>query len=152
MASTQKKISGKGRKTPPKPEPPAYNTAARMVGGVVCALLALCILVSYFNVDALLLTFTAKVLRGALGYGYYLTAPALAAIAYIQLSHKGRPVILRTFCAALLPLLVGVVTAAVVGYACIRLLKYVAEKGRFGAFAYYCWAVGVLTLVLQAVK
>ena len=81
MASTQKKISGKGRKTPPKPEPPAYNTAARMVGGVVCALLALCILVSYFNVDALLLTFTAKVLRGALGYGYYLTAPALAAIA-----------------------------------------------------------------------
>ena len=82
MASTQKKnTSGKGRKTPPKPEPPAYNAAARIVGGVVCALLALCILVSYFNVDALLLTFTAKVLRGALGYGYYLTAPALAAIA-----------------------------------------------------------------------
>ena len=109
MASTQKKnTSGKGRKTPPKPEPPAYNAAARIVGGVVCALLALCILVSYFNVDALLLTFTAKVLRGALGYGYYLTAPALAAIAYIQLSHKGRPVILRTFCVAVLPLLVGV--------------------------------------------
>ena len=48
--------------------------------------------------------------------------------------------------------LVGVVTAAVVGYLCIRLLKYGADKGRFGAFAYYCWAVGILTLVLQAVK
>ena len=48
--------------------------------------------------------------------------------------------------------LVGVVTAAVTGYLCIRLLKYVADKGRFGAFAYYCWAVGILTLVLQAVK
>ena len=48
--------------------------------------------------------------------------------------------------------LVGVVTAALVGYLCIRLLKYVADKGRFGAFAYYCWAVGILTLVLQAVK
>ena len=48
--------------------------------------------------------------------------------------------------------LLGVVTAAVVGYLCIRLLKYVADKGRFGAFAYYCWAVGILTLVLQAVK
>ena len=48
--------------------------------------------------------------------------------------------------------LVGVVTAAVVGYLCIWLLKYVADKGRFGAFAYYCWAVGILTLVLQAVK
>ena len=48
--------------------------------------------------------------------------------------------------------LAGVAVAAVSGYACIRLLRYVADKGRFGAFAYYCWAVGILTLVLQAVK
>ncbi len=47
--------------------------------------------------------------------------------------------------------LVGVVTAAVVGYLCIRLLKMIADKGKFGFFAYYCWAVGVLTLVLNAV-
>ena len=44
--------------------------------------------------------------------------------------------------------LVGVAVAAVSGYACIRLLRYIAEKGRFGAFAYYCWTVGALTLVL----
>lgn len=44
--------------------------------------------------------------------------------------------------------LVGVVTAAVVGYLCIRLLRFIADRGKFGAFAYYCWAVGVLTLVL----
>ena len=48
--------------------------------------------------------------------------------------------------------LVGVVTAAAVGYACIRLLRMVAEKGRFGAFAYYCWAAGLLTLLLTAIK
>lgn len=48
--------------------------------------------------------------------------------------------------------LVGVVTAAVVGYLCIRLLKLIADKGKFGFFAYYCWAVGVLTLVLNFVK
>lgn len=48
--------------------------------------------------------------------------------------------------------LVGVVTAAVVGYLCIRLLKMIADKGRFGAFAYYCWAVGLLTLVLHIIK
>ena len=47
---------------------------------------------------------------------------------------------------------VGVITAAVVGYVCIRLLRLVAEKGRFGAFAYYCWAVGLLTLLLNAIK
>ena len=44
--------------------------------------------------------------------------------------------------------LVGVVVAAVSGYACIRLLKMIAAKGKFGAFAYYCWAVGLVTLVL----
>ena len=48
--------------------------------------------------------------------------------------------------------LVGVVVAAVSGYASIRLLRYVADKGRFGAFAYYCWAAGVLTLVLNVIK
>ena len=48
--------------------------------------------------------------------------------------------------------LIGVAVAAVTGYLCIRLLKYIADKGRFGAFAYYCWAAGVLTLVLQGIK
>ena len=80
MASTQKKGNGR-KKAPAPPPPPAYNAAARMAGGIVCALLALCVLVSYFNVDALLLTWIARVLRGALGWGYYLTAPALAAVA-----------------------------------------------------------------------
>ena len=44
--------------------------------------------------------------------------------------------------------LVGVAVAAVSGYLSIRLLRYVADKGRFGAFAYYCWGVGILTLLL----
>ena len=46
--------------------------------------------------------------------------------------------------------LIGVAVAAVSGYLSIRLLRYVADKGRFGAFAYYCWGVGILTLVLTA--
>ena len=107
MASTQKKTT-KGKKTPPRPEPPAYNGTARLVGGIVCLLLALCVLVSYFNVDALLLTFIAKALKGLLGWGFYLAAPALLGAALIQLRHQGRPVVLRTTCTLLLPLLVGI--------------------------------------------
>ena len=107
MASTQKKTT-KGKKAPPKPEPPAYNGMARLIGGIVCLLLALCVLVSYFNVDALLLTFIAKALKGTLGCGYYLAAPALLGVAVIQLRHQGRPVILRTTCTLLVPLLAGV--------------------------------------------
>ena len=48
--------------------------------------------------------------------------------------------------------LAGVLVAAVVGYACIRLLKMIAEKGRFGFFAYYCWLAGVATLVLTILQ
>ena len=47
--------------------------------------------------------------------------------------------------------LVGVAVAAVVGYACIRLLKMIADKGRFGWFAYYCWAAGLIVLALTLV-
>jgi len=48
--------------------------------------------------------------------------------------------------------LVGVAVSAIVGYACIRLLKMIADKGKFGAFAYYCWAVGALTLILNVIQ
>lgn len=44
--------------------------------------------------------------------------------------------------------LVGVLVSAVVGYACIWLLKFVASKGKFGFFAYYCWLAGIITMAL----
>lgn len=47
--------------------------------------------------------------------------------------------------------LAGVAVSAVVGYACIRLLKMIAAKGRFGWFAYYCWFAGAATLLLTIV-
>ena len=48
--------------------------------------------------------------------------------------------------------LVGVAVSALVGYACIRLLKMIADKGKFGFFAYYCWIVGTITLVLTIIQ
>lgn len=45
--------------------------------------------------------------------------------------------------------LVGMVVAGVVGYFSIRLVNLLAAKGKFGAFAYYCWAAGILFLVLS---
>ncbi len=48
--------------------------------------------------------------------------------------------------------LVGVAVSAVSGYACLRLLKLIAEKGRFGWFAYYCWGIGLLTLIATLIK
>lgn len=44
--------------------------------------------------------------------------------------------------------LVGMVVAGVVGYFAIRLVNLLAAKGKFGAFAYYCWAAGITALIL----
>ena len=50
---------------------------------------------------------------------------------------------------SLLPIyLAGFVVAAVVGFFTIQILRRLMTKGGFGKIAYYCWGVGVLTLIL----
>ncbi|MGI5963167.1 MAG: undecaprenyl-diphosphate phosphatase [Lawsonibacter sp.] len=48
--------------------------------------------------------------------------------------------------------LLGMVIAGVVGYFAIRLVNLLAAKGKFGAFAYYCWAAGLVSLILILLK
>ena len=67
--------------------------------------LALCVLVSYCGVQAILIDLLAKLLKGLFGYGYWLAGPAMLLAGGILLLHRGRPVTLRTTCALLLPLL-----------------------------------------------
>lgn len=48
----------------------------------------------------------------------------------------------------LLPMyLAGMAIAGVVGYFSISLVKLLADKGKFGRFAYYCWAAGGVALI-----
>ncbi len=57
------------------------------------------------------------------------------------------------FDTSLLPMyLVGVAVAMVSGYFAIRLVKLLADKGKFGRFAYYCWIVGAVAIIASAVK
>jgi len=46
----------------------------------------------------------------------------------------------------------GIITAAVSGYLAIRLLKFITQRGSFGAFCYYCWGAGLVTLILSLIK
>jgi len=45
--------------------------------------------------------------------------------------------------------LLGMAVAGIVGYFSIRLVNLLADKGKFGAFAYYCWGAGILFLLLS---
>jgi len=48
--------------------------------------------------------------------------------------------------------LVGVVVAGVVGYFAIYLVKMLVKKGSFGKFAYYCWGVGAIAILVSIVQ
>lgn len=45
----------------------------------------------------------------------------------------------------------GMAVAGVVGYFSIQLVKLLADKGKFGRFAYYCWFAGAAALVAALV-
>lgn len=47
--------------------------------------------------------------------------------------------------------LFGMIAAMVSGVLSIGLLKMIARKTRFGGFSYYCWVVGVLTIILSLI-
>lgn len=74
---------------------------------MVCLVLALCVFVSYFGISAIFIDWLAVLIKGLLGYGYWLFGPALVLAGCILLFHHGRPVTLRVTSALLLPVLLG---------------------------------------------
>jgi undecaprenyl-diphosphatase len=51
----------------------------------------------------------------------------------------------------LLPAIIGVIVSAVVGVACIKLLQIILKKDMWKYFGYYCFAVGVFTIIYSIV-
>ena len=105
-APKKKKTSQPAKKNTRTPPPPA-PTYGREIAGGVCLLLALCAVVSYFQEEALFITFFGGLLKGLLGYGYWLSAPALLLTGLLLLTHRDRPTTLRSVCTLLVPVLTG---------------------------------------------
>lgn len=105
-APKKKKTSRPAKKNTRTPPPPA-PTYGREIAGGVCLLLALCAVVSYFQEEALFITFFGGLLKGTLGYGYWLSAPALLLTGLLLLTHRDRPATLRSVCTLLVPVLTG---------------------------------------------
>ena len=101
-ASSSRSGSAK-RQTAPAPKP-----FRREVGALVCLLLAIFAAFGYFHMKALFIDLFCALLKGLLGYGFWLMPPALVLCAYILAFHRGRPVALRLCCALALPLALSV--------------------------------------------
>ena len=100
---TKGKNSGKAANTVP-PEPPAAPIN-REITAFVFFFIAVFIIISYFNTEGAVIAFAANLIKGLFGWGYWLSAPAFLAAAFILAFHKGRPVALRVTAVFLLPVL-----------------------------------------------
>ena len=99
-------------------------------------------------------TIAAGLMRGysrqfAVRFSFLLSLPAVLGaniLSLVEVVKEG------SFEGELIPVyLAGMLVAMASGYFAIRLVKLLSDKGKFGKFAYYCWAAGTVALVASFV-
>lgn len=94
-------------------------------------------------------TISAGMMRGfsrrfAVRFSFLLSIPAVLGANILSIGEA----VSAGVDASLLPgYIAGTVVAAVSGYFAIRLVNLLADKGKFGNFAYYCWGIGAAAVV-----
>ena len=106
-ASTKKRSARPEPMNPPEPVVPVR----RELGGVFFLFLTLVIIISYFRNEGAFVLFFSELVKGFVGWGYWIAAPIFLSISYILFFHKGRPVALRCFCAFLIPVFVAAIVS-----------------------------------------
>ena len=98
-------------------------------------------------------TLSVGLLRGinqqtALDYSFVLGIPAIAAAAVVSLKDLGS----NGAAIGAAPLIAGVITAAIVGFLAIKLLKWIVTTNKLTVFAYYTLIAGTLVTVLGIIE
>ena len=113
-SSKSKSGSSRSRKQPPAP---AHRPFRREVGAGICLLLAIFTIFGCFHIQALFIDALCGLIKGLIGYGFWLMPAALLLSSFILAFHRGRPVRLRVFCALMLPVLFSCVVHSVIAEA-----------------------------------
>lgn len=111
-SSPSSRKSSKQAATQPPQEP--VVPIRREAGAVVFLFLAVFVSISYFKPEGAFILFFANLIKGLVGWGYYLTAAVFLLTAVILGFHRGRPVALRSFCALLLPVLMAAILSLII--------------------------------------
>ncbi len=98
-------------------------------------------------------TLAAGLLRGldkktALEYSFILGIPAILGASLLQV----KDAVEAHEAVAILPVLVGIAVAAVVGFFAIKLLQFILKKDRLNIFAIYCLLLGVASIIIAMVE
>lgn len=81
-------------------------------------------------------------------FSFLLGIPAILGGAVFQLGDAVK----QQITVPVLPLVIGVVTAAVSGYLCIRFIKFVVRKNKLNIFAWYTLVLGVVVTVIGIIE
>ena len=73
-----------------------------------------------------------------------MSIPAIVGANLLSLRHLGDETITGTLVASYI---VGMIVAGVVGYVCIKVMLNIVRKSKYRYFAYYCAAVGLISLI-----
>jgi len=84
----------------------------------------------------------------AVNFSFLLSIPAVFGAAILAFADALRDGIDWSFVPAYL---VGTAVALVTGVLSIHLMRYIGKKRRFGGFSYYCWVIGVLSIILYLI-
>lgn len=83
----------------------------------------------------------------AVRYSFLLSIPTVAGANLLRIKDVGELTILNPGYVA-----IGMILSIIVGYASIVLLLKIIKNRRFHQFAYYCWIVGALLVILNSAK
>ncbi len=97
-------------------------------------------------------TISTGLLRGikkelAFRYSFLLSIPAIIGALGLQLREASLE---KNLPSHLLPWVGGALSAAVIGYLSLTLLRKAVIKKKLSIFAYYCWIVGISSLAIRA--
>lgn len=118
VAKSSSKSSAPKKKSTPKPQeinpPEPVIPIRRELGAVLFLFLALFTGISYFRDEGAFVQFFSHLIKGLVGWGYWVAVPAFLVASFILFFHQGRPVALRVFCTLLIPILVAALISLLV--------------------------------------
>lgn len=104
-----KKKTTASKKTDVKKSAQAKRPVRREVGALVLLVLGVISVFGYFPNDGWFVNFFCGIMKGLVGWGFYILPPAMLYSAFVLAFHRGRPVCARVICTMLLPVLLGAV-------------------------------------------
>ena len=126
--TAKKTTTPKKAQAPVMPPEPPKGFPSRSIGAVVFVFLFILAVVSYFNTDGTVILFFSNLIKGLIGWGFWLMAPVFLLVAAILATNKDKPVGLRVFCAFMLPVFFSAI---------LNLMLYRGEK--IDSFAISDW-------------